>query len=351
MTRLRRLLCIVLACGSIAADGPPRGGKPQGGGKAPKVGTGMGNAFLRSGRPVVAAQSFRKQLELDPEAVAARVGLAKSLARQGRCEDALVEFSGLEYTTPFGADAALAAAICQTRLGYPEDALAYDRLAVELEPENARAWTNYALDLHAWGDTAGLAGALEELEVIGREGRDASLYVSAVIAMREGRIDELDVLLQLLAREGRSNSERRRLLAQSWLDMGDPISALAVLKQSRKVKKSYQESWLRAEALRRIGEPEDALRWVDSARFRPYQGTVMEAERIRIAIDLGDLGDAERQLAKHADAPDEEIVASRWYLARAKGDTGGMAEAERAYLSVRMSPLRRLDDLVPVTKR
>lgn len=339
------VLVLLVAAGKPdpAADGRPR--------SKSKVSVGMGNALLKKRKNVMAAEMYRKQLATDPESVAAHVGLGKSLARQGRCELALEELAPYADTRPFGADAALLAAICSHRIGFLEDALLYDRLAVELDPDNARAWSNYALDLDEWGDPVGVDEILERLDVLGNDGRDGSLYARAVLALRKGDIDEFDVLTQFWAREGRSKEELRRLLAQSWLDMGDPLAALAVVESVRKLNRSYQEQWLRAEAYRRLGEPETALELIDRHGKRPLQGTAAEAERIRAYVDLGRIADAHEALHAVGDVSDEEIVASRWYVARSQGDTSAQAAAELEYASLRPSPLRKVEYLVPIRAR
>lgn len=346
------LLGVLLCSGTLLAAGPaPQAGRPKTERRAPNLGTGMGNAYLREARPVLAAHAFRQQIAVDPDAVAAHVGLGRSLARQGRCTDAMAELAPYEDTTPFGAEVALTAALCSSRLGYLDDALYYDRLAVEIDPDNARAWTNLALDLHEAGDLTGAEEALNRLVVIGREGRDGSLYARAVLALRAGRIEEMDLLLQLWGREDRSNGELRRLLAQSWLDMDDPVAALAVLDSRRRLKRSYQENWLRAEAMRRQGDPAAALHWVDASRLHPFQGSSVDAVRVRALVDLDKLAEASKLAAELTDLADPETVASRWYLARARGDAADMETSAREYAASQPNPLRKLENLVPWNRR
>jgi hypothetical protein len=45
------------------------------------------------------------------------------------------------------------------------------------------------------------------------------------------------------------------------------------------------------------------------------------------------------------------VLASRWYVARAQGDTVAEARCAAAYAAAQPSPLRRLELLVPVTRR
>ena len=334
--------------------GSRKGGK---GGKAPKaggeqkVGQSMGNSMLRSGNNAAAAVSFRKAIKHDPTQVAAHVGLGKALARDGKCEDALVELLPYVDTVPFGTDAALLTSTCAHRLGFLEDAVYYDRVAIEIDPENARAWSNLALDLDEANDAVGVAEALEELNGLGRDGRDASMYARAVLAIREGDIDEFDILAQLWKRERRSKEELRRLTAQTWLDMNDPLAALATIEAVHKLNRSYQEMWLRAEAARRAGDAEQALLYIDRHGKRPLQGSAAEAVRIRARVDTGDIAGAQEVLAAYDDIVDDEIVASAWYVARATGDAPGMERAAREYAEVQVSPLRTLESLVPIPPR
>ncbi len=328
----------------------PSAAKP-GGGKGGKVGQNMGNSMLRSGNNAAAAVSFRKAIKHDPTQVAAHVGLGKSLARDGKCEDALVELLPWVDTVPFGADAALLTSTCAHRLGFLEDAVYFDRLAIDIEPDSARAWSNLALDLQEVGDVVGVAEALDKLDLLGRDGRDASFYPRAVLAIREGNIDEFDILAHLWKRERRSKDELRRLTAQTWLDMDDPVMSLATIESVRKLNRSYQEACTRAEATRRAGDPEGALTLIDRHGKRPLQGSAAEAVRIRARVDSGDIDGARSLLAEYDDIADEEIVASAWYVAHAQDDAAGMARAARDYAEVQVSPLRTLASLVPVPAR
>jgi len=78
-------------------------------------------------------------------------------------------------------------------------------------------------------------------------------------------------------------------------------------------------------------------------------GADADAVQVRMLVDRGQLVEARTLLADYALELDEEVVASRWYLARAEGDAAGLEREAAAYALARTSPLRTLDQYVPIT--
>lgn len=329
----------------------PRSPAAQSGrdGKQPPANLGrrsMGQSMLQQGRGKAAALSFRRQIADNPQSVAAHVGLGKALVKQGKCGEALEHLLPYVGRVPFGPDAALATAVCSRRLGWLEDALWFDEFALDLDPLHARALTNYALDLDAWGDRAGADAAVDRLEALPRN-QSPALYARAVLAIRRGDIDEFDFLARDWEAWGRPERELRRLQAQTWLDLGDPLTAFSVLRETRSIHKSYAELAIRAEAARRLGDPQLALALLDQHGQRPMEGGAISGQRALILTDLGDLEGARAELAEWEGVVDEDLAAARWYLARAEGREADVARYAAEFLAERVSPLRSLDQWVP----
>ena len=76
-----------------------------------------------------------------------------------------------------------------------------------------------------------------------------------------------------------------------------------------------------------------------------------DAVRARILVDQGKPADARAVLEGYEGLEDPDVIASGWYVARAEGDAAAMEEYARRYERVRQSPLRDLEDLVPVSAR
>ncbi|MDP2306138.1 MAG: hypothetical protein Q8P18_08920 [Pseudomonadota bacterium] len=309
-----------------------------------------GNMFLRQGSPRAAVASFRKQLEASPDSAALHIGLGKSLTRIGRCEEALDHFWPFVGTLPFGADAALAASTCSSRIGLLDDAVYFDRIAVDLDPTSARALTNLALDLSASGDKGGAAAALDELLYL-RPERDASNYARAVLALREGDLDQFDLVVEAWERNDGPSLDLRRLQAQAWLDLDNPPAAMATLENVRRMRNGQQVRHLRSEAQRRVGYTADAAAYLEDRPQSVLEGVDSDAVRVRVHVDEGDFAAAHEVLAGYDAIEDAELIASAWYLANAEGRAADLPALRDAYEHTRTSPLRQLSHLVPWTLR
>lgn len=310
----------------------------------------MGETLLKQGNFRAALSSFEQEIAASPDSVAAHVGRGKALARLGRCGEALTELWQWVGTKPFGDEAALLASVCSSRLGLLDDSLFFSQMAVEIDPENTRALTQYALDLAAVGDLYAADEVIGRLEVV-RPDRDASLYVKAVLALRAGDIEEFDRVVFFWPDDRNSQRDLARLEAQSWLDMDDPIQVIASIKQIKRIRRGKTATWLRAEAVRRLDMPEEGLEYLESKNARGGDASDADAVRARVLADLGDLAGAQELVDRYADDVDPDIVATAWYLARKRGDAPAMADYAALYERVRVSPLRDLDQLVPWSER
>lgn len=344
------MIGLLLALCAPVVDAAPVPAGAAGGHPSPEKRRQIGMSMLKGGHDKAAAGSFRKQLAENPNSVAAHIGLGRALTRQGRCDEALDHLLPFVGTIPFGVEASLAAAVCSRRLGWLEDALWFDHLGADLDPLHARVLTNLALDLDTWGDRLGAEEVIDRLDV-SKGDRDPALYVRAVLAIRAGDIDEFDVLSTRWEGAGRKRTELRVLRALTWLDMDDPQSALAELEQNRTIQKNEAELTELAEALRRLGEPDQALHRLDRREIAAEDGLAVAAVRARTLVDLGELAGADAALATWEGALDADVLSARWYIARARGDAEAMAAHAAAYRDVQESPLRVLEHLIPLNKR
>jgi predicted Zn-dependent protease len=318
---------------------------PGGDATAPRPRLGIAQRLMKSGNANGAVALYRRQVATHPDAPAAHVGLGRALARTGACAEALEHLAPHEDTVPFGVQAALAAAGCAGRLGLHAEALRYDVMAYEQEPENPRVLTNLLLDADTVGDTVWVARALDALDTLETDG-DAPWYARAVLALRAGDLDGFDVTLALWERARAGGAQQRQLRARSWLDAGDAVMASVALREVPLFRAGAFARTLHAETARRLGQVPEARAILQVDDDEPFDAAEGDALRARVLVDAGDFDSAEALLAR-ADAGDGEVAASAWYLARAQGDAVAMARAEALWRVARRSPLRRLEHLVP----
>lgn len=331
-----RALILLLVGFALAAPATPVGKRP---------GMRMAAAAMQGGSMRSAIRLYEKQVERNPDAPAPNVALGRAYAKAGYCRKALDRLWPWVGTVPFGHRAALAASTCSARLGLHADAILFDRIALEEKPGSTGALTAYALDLYAVGDLVS-AGEVMEMLAIGLPGpRDRSYFVLASEAVRGGDVDTFDTILQLWAREGTTPSEAHRLSAQLWLDLDDPREALRTLgARGRQVALRP----MRAEAERRLGEPDEALRTLDMRVRGHAEGILADAVRARVLVDLGELDEADAVLDEWEGTEEPELVASAWYLAHARHDDAAAARLAETYGIVQESRLRTLDRLAPL---
>lgn len=323
-----------------------RGG-PAGAAVGARPGLRRANGLLRQGYYRAAAEAFRSVLGELPDDPEAHIGLGTALARMGKCDAALGEFVHWSDARAFGARHALLAAGCAARQGFAADALEFDLLAQARNPANRTALARIALDAQMAGEPVVRDVAVEYLWYVSAT-RDESLFVEAALALNRGDIDEFDAIADQWSREGRSVEEFMRLQAQSWLDLGEPGLALESMLVVRRMRRGEEARIILAEANRRVGQPSDAWRQLSSPMNGTVDSAAADAVRARIAIDQGDLATADTIAAENQDVDDEDWSATEWYLARAHGDTVGMAAAADRYAAVVSSPLRTLEQLLPI---
>ncbi len=343
----RRVRPSAAAAGGPAAEGKAFDPAQAGGRQTPLR---RGNALLKRGMFRLAATAFSEAVAADPLSSAAHVGLGTALARNGNCADAMPEFRDWSDALNFGARVALLAAHCADRQNEPEVAVAFSLLAWERRMDDRTALARLALDADRVGDRVLVEVATEYLWYVNPE-QDESLFVEAALALRRGELGQFDVVDELWRREGRASEEMNRLRARSWLDAGDPLAAYEELRQGgKKLRRGGDSRVMMAETARRLGLLADAERALDSRLMGRLTSADADAVKVRLLVDAGQLADAQALIAGYPDEVSEDLVASRWYLARAVGNEVAETEAAALYQRVRTSPLRSLDQYVPVTR-
>lgn len=308
-----------------------------------------GNALLARGMFRLAASAFREAIAAEPDSGTAHIGLGVALARNGNCADALPEFRDWNDARKFGSRVALLAAHCADRQGDAAAAVEFSLRAWEVKRDNRTALARLALDADRLPDPVLVQVATEYLWYVNPE-QDESLFVEAALALRRGDPTELDIIDTLWRREGRSDEEMNRMRARSWLDVGDPVQAYEELKQGgSKLKRGADSRVMMAEITRRLGLLADADQALHSKLMGLLTGADADAVRVRMLVDRGQLADARALLADYEQEIEEELAASRWYLARAEGDVAAMEREAAAYAVARTSPLRTLEQYIPVT--
>jgi len=245
---------------------------------------------------------------------------------------------------------AAAEAICRLRMAdAPGAVVAYDE-AIHLKDKELSYAFERGLVLAREGWGRALDPLVEELEA----GKDDWMAL-ALDAWREvetggARADEL-----LAIGVAKGESEGRPLLVQmsilscrSWLDLGDPVAADHAARRGVKVSMSQTRLLAcRAEALRRQGWLDEAGELVSRPWNELAETPYLDAVEVRVLVDRGRLAEAREVAARLPDTDDPEILASRWYLARALRSPEAARWAAR-YEGVPRPEGRTLERYVPV---
>lgn len=300
---------------------------------------------------------YRRALARIPEGDSPRHHVARGRALAGlvRCAEALEAFDAVEQGARRRAPALVAEGLCRRIVGeYTRSELLLVE-ATDLAPSLPRPWTELALTRSELGETRGVVDALAALREL-QHGERRAAYVwaehQAGISLDAGWS-----ALEAFRDENRAEPEpvatRNALLieARLWLDLDDPMMAAEVLTRAVALHPGYpRTSILRAECVRRLGEASESLlmlrRKAVAAEARPLRAAFLA----RAHVDLGEFDDAEKLLDMHPNPLDVDYLASRWYLARARGDARA-DEWEQQWRERVADPRRNLTSLVPVQER
>jgi predicted Zn-dependent protease len=309
-----------------ARPGPDGGG--GGGGVKLRVRKGddmeavMAEARLKSGRPLMAADMARQCLARRPDAIACRRVMLRALAGAGLCAEALPGLEALRSEGEWSADLALAEGLCRLRVGDPATAREAFLEAARMKDKEPLYRYEAAMASVRRAEFDGFDDLIGELE-----DSNQPWMADALGAWRAVERGDADVDGRLAWVGALGEAEGMALPAQvammncrRWLDLGDPVAADAVAK--RGVKASMQQTRLlgcRAEALRRQGWAAEALELVMRPWNEAADTPALDAVRVRALVDLGRMGEAAEAVAKLSRSEDPDLIAARWYFARAAG--------------------------------
>lgn len=276
------------------------------------------NGLVDVGQPRRAAPAFRQHLAANPEDHEARAGLARALSAMNRCEEALIHLVRLQSTPAFSAKVAHAEAICHLRAGRHSEAIVAWEDALSMNPQLLPARYELARLLIREGFHIEAVEQIEAIELQSvRSHRSDILKVELALERGEGAWEAWGEFRDSLGRKSSKQAVQQvhYLEGHLWLEQGDPVAAEACFGRAVEALSAHENSVIfRAEALRRMGLPEEAREIVYRRVLRdsPFLAPI----RARVLADLGDLDAAREELALREDVFSEDVLASRWYLAR-----------------------------------
>jgi len=300
---------------------------------------------LAAKRPRLAMSAYRRVLDEDPDNGRAQLGLLKVLAATRVCGDADVLFEGLEGTARHNAKAHAARADCAAHQGQLEAALEYYARAIELDPYEPEPRQARAELLSRMGR---LEEAAEEREdLFGTErGPPHAFLAEAEELTRLGDPTYTAALEQL-----------RPYMFLEPIRNG--LQVLEAVQTIRQECESDPELTLRlslinpdlaaasAECRRRHGLLESAEAALTKNNLRVHlDAPILAPIHARVLVDAGRLAEAERVLAGLPEslAP---VLASRWYLERARGNDEAARGWARRYAAHAGSVLEPIEALIP----
>lgn len=279
---------------------------------AKRTGSAMGLVvMLQSGRPRMAIQNASRHLESQPNDVEVLTALGIGEARAGYFADALGTLSlcaGAELYNDLGLEAH---ANALRAFGRGDEAFALRlqrRVAPMAEMQEQRLWLHAADDLLSAGDALGALDA----NLVGMAAYPESallLAQHAEIMIALGDEDEADFWLWRADQQGRT---QRWLIVESARrqSLGDVTGAYAIADRAIAVRQpTARLAAARADALRRIGEPDTARHYLSFGSWSLTEDPHILVARLAILRDLGE-AEAEAQIASRLAAlyPDNAMV-------------------------------------------
>lgn len=300
---------------------------------------------LAAKRPRLAMTAYRRVLDEDPDNGRAQLGLLKVLALTRVCGDADALFEGLEGTARHNAKAHAAQADCAAHHGQLEAALEYYARSIELDPYEPEPRQARAELLSRMGrlDEA----ALEREGLFGTErGPPYAFLAEAEELHRLGDPTYAAALEQLKPylfldpiRKGQQVIEGEQTILQEC--ESDPELTLRLSLVNPDLAAAS------AECRRRHGLLEAAEAALTKNNLRVHlDAPTLAPIHARVLIDAGQLAEAERVLAGLPEslAP---VLASRWYLERARGNDEAATSWARRYTAHPGSVVEPIEALIP----
>src|SRR5215813_6542356 len=230
----------------------------------------LGEIALAENNPVEAEKSFRRALELNPNAARAHAGLAEILLGAGKRAEAIAE---AKAAIEAGDDRAGVYALlgeAQTLSGKYEEALASFNEALKREPKNAIAISRRAEVYLARND---LKAAIEDLR--------ASVEIEPSISSRlrlgfaliaAKQYDEAVSLYRRILQDDPSNNEARTAVAAVMIESGKGAEAVAQLESLIKAGPNRADLRAQLAELYLPTQPEKALeQYLAAAKLEPSQ--------------------------------------------------------------------------------
>ncbi len=312
----------------------------------------MGMAELQRNRPRMAVEKFLKVLREHPDEHRGRLGLVRAFDQLGRCDRIMEHVPALEVTRFWMPDAMIAQADCEVDVGAYAIARSLYQQAIDRQTESPQPPLRLARLCITLGDLSCVGDALDELLVRERGPAWAAVVEAELsVAMAAPSADGQLVALGLYGFVPEVSMESARLQVLRLLDVGDPSTAAERSVELVAANVSSQVyAAIRAEALRRSGYPIDALAAFSRPALRTRADSVqMGAVRARILTDLGELSEA-RLVLTGLPAGDPEVVASWWYLARARADEAGIEAWHARWAAHHVYGGRPLELLIPLAE-
>jgi tetratricopeptide (TPR) repeat protein len=245
----------------------------------------LGDISLAENNPVEAEKSFRRALELNPQAARAHAGLAEILLAGEKYAEAIAE---AKAAIEAGDDSAAVYALlgeAQTLSGSNEESLSSFNEALKREPKNVIALRRRAEVHLARND---LKAAIEDLRasVEIEPNPTGRLRLAGALAAAK-RYDEAVPIYQRILQDEPSNSEARTALAAVMIESGKGAEAVAQLESLIKAEPNRADLRAQLAELYLPAQPEKALeQYQAAAKIEPSQ----TAHQIGVAASLVKLG-------------------------------------------------------------
>ncbi|HMV69296.1 MAG TPA: hypothetical protein PKA64_20810, partial [Myxococcota bacterium] len=304
----------------------------------------LAEAKLQAGQPLLAADAAYQCVRDEPDALSCWSVMARARARLGQCGLVRDVFARLRSSAEWDGTLAMAEGLCDLRRG--DLSLAFTVLDESIElrdrdpvPRFERAIS--AMRARRFDQARDDIDALREADATtGQGGPGQEPWMADLLdawwELETGDPDIDGTLALSLAFPGEIGANTRTqwslLDCRRWLDVGDPFRAEEVARSS--LSGAVGQTRLvacRVEALRRMRD--DSESWIVVTRpwHKMADSLAMDAVRVRMLVDRGDLDEAAKLLTGLPEGADPDVVASAWYLARARGDAAAAARYEAAY--------------------
>ena len=310
----------------------------------------QGEMALQKGLPKQAIDIYEKGLQKQPRSKRLLTGLIRAKLMLNRCDEGLERMLPMRHTRVASPQVLELLAACFARYGNYAEAVYWAEERLALGPPKVEAIAAFAAYRLGAGERFGAIEAIELAELVDPHA-GALKVVQLQVAIGKGQVSEADLLLEELERAAGRRSQTNWLLrTRLALDLGDLNAALEASDSC--VKMGFQFSpirGLRGEIFRRLGELDSAEEALTTVYADAVGVVGLKAIEVRLRVDQGLLVQAESLLSEalRISPLRPDVVASAWYLARAKGDLEEMSVLKELYELVQSNPYRRLERLVP----